>query len=401
VTEARPRRLRHPAGRPAPRPAPSWPAVTIASAKVELRRWVRQPLAVATALVAPVAVAALISVALGGEPTIRATVAVVDLDGGAAGASFVDDALGDPQVADLLDVRRVATRGAAEQMVADGAVTAGIVLPRGLTAGTTDGRTGTSVGIEVLRPAEPSLGADLAAMVVDVYEIRRRAASVALATTGAVLPPDDGLPVTPVAPGGQALDPATHFGPAIGLFFVVLALASAVDGHVEDRRRGIVDRVAATPASGAALTAGRSAAAVAVGGVSLAVTAASMQLAFGRSWGPAGSVAGLVVAAAFALAGLAAVVAALVRSPGQAQGASVTLAFVMALASGTFTPPGAAVSRPALAELAPTTMALDGFALASTENAGVTELAAALGGLAAVGLLGFLITGLLEMRAGR
>jgi ABC-2 type transport system permease protein len=368
-----------------------------ATARVELRRWVRQPQAVAAALVAPVAVASLVSLALGGEPTIDGTVAVVDLDRGPAATAFVEDGLGEPRVADVLAVREVAGRTEAARLVEDGSVAAAVVLPAGMTEGIAAG----TAGPEVLRPDEPSIGADVVELVVDVFAARARAAGAALEATGRPLPAAPGLVVAPVAPGGRALDAATHFGPAIGLFFVMLALGFAVDGHVADRRRGLVDRVAATSASPAAVAAGRALAALAIGCLSLAVTAVTMQLAFGRSWGPATSVAGLAVAVAFAFAGLAAVVAVVVRTPGQAQGLTVALAFGMALASGSFTPPGTSTGRPPLAEILPTTMALDGFARTTTEGAGLGALAPVLGGLVAVGLAGFLATAVLATRSGR
>jgi ABC-2 type transport system permease protein len=352
---------------------------------------------VITAFVAPVTVASLVSLALGGDPALDDTVAVVDLDRGPAAAALVEDGLRDSRVAEVLTVRRVATRAAATRLVEDGSVAAAVILPPGMTEGLATGRAGP----EVLRPDEPSIGADLVDLVVEVYGTRARAAGAALEATGRPLPAGPGLAVAPVAPGGRALDAATHYGPAVGLFFVTLALGFAIDGQVADRRRGLVDRVATTPAPTGAVAAGRSLAALAVGGLSLIVTALTMRLAFGRGWGPAASVTSLAVAVAFACAGLAALVGRLVRTPGQAQGVTVVLAFGMALASGSFTPPGTTAGRPPLADLLPTTMALDGFALTTTEGAGVGALAGVLGGLAAVGLGGFLTTAALSSRRAR
>lgn len=377
--------------------SPAWPVAATATTWVELRRWVRQPSAVVAALVAPMAVASLVSLALGGEASIDGTVAVVDLDRGPAATAFVEDALGEARVAEMLAVRDVDTRAEAARLVEDESVAAAVVLPAGMTEGLATG----AARPEVLRPVEPSIAAELVDLVVDVFETRARTTGAALEATGRPLPTSPGLVVAPVAPGGQALDAATHFGPAIGLFFVMLALGFAVDGHVADRRRGLVDRVAATPASATAVAAGRSLAALAIGCVSLVVTAATMQLAFGRSWGPAASVVAIAVAVAVAFAGLAALVAGLVRTPGQAQGLTVALAFGMALASGSFTPPGTATGRPPFAELLPTTMALDGFALTTTEGAGLGALAPTLGGLVAVGLAGFLATAALASRSAR
>jgi hypothetical protein len=363
-------------------------AVLAAAVGVELRRWWRQPIAVAATLVAPVAVASLVSLALGGQQSLDATVAVADLDGGPVAEAFMSEGLGHPRVADVVDVREVESARMAERLVDDGSVAAAVVLPAGMSEGLAAG----SPGPRVLRPGEPSLGTDLVDLVVDSFATRVRATGVALEATGELPPDVAALTVAPVAPGGRALDAATHYGPAVGLFFVMVVLGYAVDNHVADRRRGLVDRVAATSAPAWAVAAGRALAALSVGCMSLAVTSATMQLAFGRSWGPMLSVAGLAVAVSFAIAGLTAAVSGVARTPGQAQGLTVALAFGMALASGSFTPPGATTGRPPLADLLPVTMALDGFTLAATEDAGLAALASVLAGLAAVGVVGFLAT---------
>ena len=199
------------------------------------------------------------------------------------------------------------------------------------------------------------------------------------------------LTVEPVAPGGRALDAAAHYGPAVGLFFVMVALGYAVDAQVTDRRLGVADRLASTPAPASAVVAARVATALALGAVSLAMTALAMQVLFGAGWGPPATVAALVLATSFAYAGLAAVIAAVVRTPGQAQGVAAAVAFLLALASGSFTPPGAAVLDLPLAGVLPSTVALDGFALATTERAGLGEVAPALVALVEVGIVGLLV----------
>lgn len=369
---------------------------------MELRRLARQPIALVTALLLPVAVASLVSVALGRDPSLTADVAVVNLDGGVAGTAFVDDALGDPRVDDLVDVRRLATRAEASRLVDGGRVDAAIILPAGLTAGlAADGPSSEGPEIDVLRRDGASLGADLAEMVVDLFMVEARATAVALRSTGRPLPDEPRLAVEVAAPSGRALDAATHYGPAIGMFFVLAALGFVVDTYVADRRQGLVERLGATAAPRHAVLAGRSFVALAVGAASLAITATTMQLAFGRSWGPAMSVVALAGAVAFAFAGLAAIVAVVVRTPGQAQAVTVALAFAMALASGSFTPPGASSSRPPLAGALPATIALDAFALVTTERAGVAAIASPLAALVAIGMVAFGASAVLASRGVR
>lgn len=359
-----------------------WVGTAVAVARVDLRRWSGQRMAVLAALVLPLATAALVSAALGGELRVTYTVAVADLDGGAAGRAFRTEALGDPRVAEALRVRRVASAAEVRDLVEGDEVDAGIVIPAGLTASMAAGEVAP---IEVVRDDGPSTGADLAALVGDSYTRRARAVAGGGDATGAA------LVVEPEAPGGRALDAAAHYGPAVGLFFVMVALGYAVDAQVTDRRLGVADRLASTPAPASAVLAARAVTALALGAVSLAVTALAMQALFGAGWGPPGTVVALVLATSFAYAGLAAVLAAVVRTPGQAQGVATAVAFVLALASGSFTPPGAAVPDLPLTGLLPSSVALDGFALAGTEGAGLTEVAPALLTSVKVGILGLVV----------
>jgi ABC-2 type transport system permease protein len=372
----------------------SWLTVARATAGVELRRWWRQPIAVVTSFVLPVLVGALVSLALGGGHHLDVTFAVVDLDRGPVGDAFVDEALRDPRLDEVVDVRRVGTRAEARRLVDDETVEAAIVLPARLSEGITAGTDGSRpTHIEVLRRDEPSLGADLAQTVVDVFDVEARATVVAHASTGGPLPESPRLEVATSAPGGRALDAATHYGPAIGMFFLMVALGAVVDGHVTDRRRGLVDRLQVARVPRSAVLTGRAATVLAIGCASLLVTAATMQLIFGRSWGPLPSVGALAVGAAVAYAGFAALLANVVRTPGQAQALTVALAFGMAVASGAFTPPGASSSRPPLAEVLPATIALDGFARVTTEAAGIATLAGPLALLITIGGAGFAIAG--------
>ena len=72
-----------------------WLGTAAAVARVDVRRWSRQRMAVLAALVLPLVTAALVSAALGGELGVTSTVAVADLDGGPAGRAFRTEALGD------------------------------------------------------------------------------------------------------------------------------------------------------------------------------------------------------------------------------------------------------------------------------------------------------------------
>lgn len=374
-----------------------WLRVVGATAGVELRRWRRQRVAVASALLLPVAMAVLVSLALGDDlGEFSTSFAFVDGDQGPAGAAFEDQVFGSPAVRDMVAVREVETEDEARRLLDRGDVAAAIVLPDGLTQTLTDG---DGPWIEVLRDHDEPIAGDLAALLVNQYEIRGQETVVAVERVGAVPAEPWPLEVAVTAPGGRQLDAATHYGPSLGLFFLLVTMGFAASRLVADRRRGVVERVAAGPAALSAVLTGRAVAALAVGGLSMAVLALTAQLVFGRSWGPPGPLAAVTAAVVVAMAGVAALLAALARTAEQAQALSIGVAFLFALASGSFAPPGAAL-RPAFAELAPTTHALDAYATLTTERAGLAAVGSSLVALLAFGAVGLLLTPVLVRRLG-
>lgn len=364
---------------------------------MELRRWARQPAAVASTLVLPVALASSVSLALGdpgGDTTVR--FGVVDHDHGPAAEAFVEEALGHPAVDDVVEVVALDSEQVAARRLDDGDVDVVVVLPAGLSRSLVT--MASPAGIDVWRRDRDPLAGDLAELVVDQFAVRAHADAVALQQTGALPTSPWPLEVVVTAPDGAPLDAAGHYGPAAGMFFVLVAMGFAAQRFVLDRRRGVVDRLAAGPFSPTAVLAGRGIAAAALGGLSLGVTAGAMQALFGRSWGPFPAVLALALAVVVAMGGVACLVAALARTPEQASTLAGAVAFVFALASGSFSPPGSIGTRPRLAELVPTTHALDAFALLATEHPSFAELMSPLAWLVAFGAASLAATALVARR---
>jgi ABC-2 type transport system permease protein len=362
-----------------------WVGTFRAMAGVELRQWSRHRSAVACATLLPVAMAALISLALGREvPADAIRVRVVDHDHSPASAAFVDDALGDPSLHGLVEVVAPGDEDEGVDVV--------VTLPAGLDRRLRAGDPGIRIG------AADAWGGDLVRLVVDQYVARARVAAIAVARTGAPPTGDWPLTVEVRAPGGRRLDAATHYGPGVGMFFVLVTMGFAAQRVVADRRRGLIDRLALAPGSPSAVWMGRISAAVAVGGLSLAVMAAAMQLLFGRSWGPPLLVAATIAAVVVALAGVGALLAALARTPDQASMLAAGVGFAFAVTSGSFSPPGAIGGRPRLAALVPTTYALDGFATLATQAADIGPVVGAIVALLLFGVAGLVASGAVVRR---
>lgn len=372
-----------------------WARPILAVVLLDLRRWRRQPLAALTAVVLPAAVAVIVTAALGGEQRISTSWAVVDEDEGRGADVFFEQALEHPAIADIVTVERLGL-AEAERALERSEVSAVVVLPPDLTSSLAAGEAPT---IRVVAPRTDEIGTDLARLVVDQFSVRSWAGS-AVMTSGGEPVPDEAWPVAVqvTSATGRQLDAATHYGPAIGMFFVLMALAFAVQNHVVDREREIDARLSTTGVPASSVIVGRVVAAMGIGGLSLSVTGTIMSLVFGRSWGAPVPVAVLVLAVLVAYAGMAAVLATVLRTSAQAQIATVGLGFVLALASGSLGPPGT-IDRPRFALLVPTTHALDAFAELSVLGAGLGEVAVEVALLVVVGLALMAVSAQLAVRA--
>lgn len=334
-----------------------WALIALWTVQLELRRWIRQPLAVATAVVMPVAVACIVTAALGGSFSFTTTWAVVDHDHGPVGDAFIDRALADPSLREVVTVRR-ASEDEARRLLDDQDVSAVIILPQDLTE-----RVGPTRGprLQVLRPEDAWLGTELAEVVVDAFAAQAWAEVVRTGRGETVQEEPPRLGVSVEAAGGERLDAATHFGPAIALFFVLLALGFGAQSEVGDRLNGTFDRLRAARAPAGAVSVGRGLFGMLVGGVSLTVTGLVLGVVFDRGWGRPGPVVVLVLAVLLCFTGLATVVARFTTTTSGVQIATTGIAFVMAIGSGSFAPPGS-TSRPGFGDLVPVSWALDGFA---------------------------------------
>ncbi|HEY5249601.1 MAG TPA: ABC transporter permease, partial [Dermatophilaceae bacterium] len=114
-------------------------SAVLAIALKDLRQRLRDRSAIVLGFIAPVAVAALISVAFGSAGSFHATVAVVDLDGGPVATGFSTFVKG-PDLASLLKVKPVTSEADARARVASGELSAAFVIPKGFSGAVTSGQ---------------------------------------------------------------------------------------------------------------------------------------------------------------------------------------------------------------------------------------------------------------------
>jgi ABC-2 type transport system permease protein len=336
-------------------------------AGTDLRRRLRNRSFVSQAVVGPIVLAAIISLAFGGGSLVDTTIGVVDADGSDASRGLVSGL--EQASSDELRFETVDSVGAARPRVADDDLGAAIVVPAGFAASLA---SADPASLEVLTSSDDPISADVARSVAATVADRADAARLAVATSGVLgTPPPDAdalaaidLPVTVDVTGtGGDVSPAAYFGPAMGLLFLFLSVGvMARDLLVEERTR-LIDRLRAGPVGDGAILVGKGVSVLAIGVSSLLVIWAVTSRALGADWGDPLGVLVLIVAAALAVAGIAGLIAAVARTEQQADTLATTLAFVFALVGGAFIPPGLMpAALRALSLFTPTGAALHGFA---------------------------------------
>ena len=134
-------------------------SAVLAIALKDLRQRLRDRSAIVLGFIAPVAVAALISVAFGSAGSFHANVAVVDLDGGPVATGFTTFVKG-PDLAGLLTVKPVTGEADARAKVSAGDLGAAFVIPRGFSEAVTSGGAARSPSWPVSTPPSQNRSRD-------------------------------------------------------------------------------------------------------------------------------------------------------------------------------------------------------------------------------------------------
>lgn len=335
-------------------------------AGITLRRRLRNRSFLVQAVLGPLLLATIISLAFGATG-FDATIGIVDADGSPATAGF---ARGVTET-DLEGLRfeLVASPADARSRVADGELDAAVVVPAGFTAslGGDEPRA-----VEVLAHTDRPIAAEVARSVAN--DLRARVDAARLGTTAAIAAGGDApspdaladidLPVEVVQRGsGGEVSLAAFFAPAMGLLVLFFSVGTLARDLLGERRTHLLDRVRAAPVRDASLLAGKALAVVVIGVVSLGTIWVATTVGLGARWGDPVGVALVIVGVALAVAGLSGLVAATARTEQQADMLASLFAFTFALIGGNFVGPG---NLPPVLErlslLTPNGWALQGFA---------------------------------------
>ena len=317
----------------------------------ELRSRLRDGTAVLVALVAPVLLASLFGLALGGDddPPLRATIGIVDLDGGEFPASVQREALSVDELKGMLTFDQYPDEAAGQKAVDDGTAGAAIVFPAGFSESV---RAGAGGSVSVLESPESPLAGVVARSMVDRISSLVEARTLAVkASLAAGVPVEDvqlfveengadgptlSLASDPVT--GGAVDLAVYYGAGMAVLFAFFVVGTSARSLLTERQNGTLARTRAAPIPLWTAVAGKGLVGFVLALVSMCAVWLSSVLFFGASWGTPSGVVSLILAHTFAATMIVLLVAAGARTDAQADGFILGVSFVFAFLGGSLVP---------------------------------------------------------------
>jgi linearmycin/streptolysin S transport system permease protein len=360
------------------------PPVLVIAAK-ELRQRLRDRSAIILALVAPIAIAALMSLAFGSTTAFHTEIGYADLDHGPLAAALTDT-LRQPSVHAVMGTRSYATAQQARNAVDSGAVKAAIIVPAGFSVSVNSGAPETII---VVASGDNVLAAQVAQSVTTSFAAQVNADRLSVQTALATGAAPASLPrlaaqaatltlpetINQQALSDRPLKAISYYAPAMAIFFAMFAIGFGARGYLAEQRDGTLDRIAAAPLRRGTLLAGKLLATFAYAATCMTAMVLVAASAFGADWGNPIGVALLCLGVSVAVVCLTGLVTVLGRTERQAEGLSSIVVFALALLGGNFM--FASAMPPLLRRLALGTF--NGWALR-----GFTDLAVGAQGLGAV-----------------
>ncbi|MFI6507576.1 ABC transporter permease [Streptosporangium sp. NPDC050855] len=376
---------------------------------LELRTRLRDGTAIVIAILVPVTLSTLFGLALGGDdPPLRATIGVVDLDGGEFPASVRREVTADEELKGSVTLRDLPAEAEARRALDADEIGAAIVFPAGFSRGVGEGEGGD---VTVLTsPRSPLAGVvasavvDRISAVVDARTLAVRAALLAgvpgdrvkeLVERNGAAGPALALTGDPLA--GGKVDLAVYYGSGMAALFAFFVVGASFRSLLTERRLGTLDRMRAGPLASWVPVAGKALVGFALAMVGVCATWLSGTLIFGSSWGDPLAVLAVLTAHVLAAAAITMLVAVRVRTDAQADGVIMVISFVMAFLGGSLVPlhnlPGVLQG---VALLTPNGWTATALAALADPGTGVTAVAGPIAALLAITLVtgGLAVAGL-------
>lgn len=312
----------------------------------DLRQRVRDRSAIVIGIVAPLVIAALMSLAFRGVTTFHFNLAVVNADHGPIAAQLIR-ALQEPGLRGIVTTTPAGSEAVAAADLKSRKAQAAIVIPEGFSAS----MSGPSPkSITTLTSVNNTLAGTISASIVSSFTAQLNADRLSVATAVAAGAPADRntalqaaasrltIPVQLVQRpvGSRELKPVSYYSPAMAIFFLLFVISFTARSFFVDRSQGMIERMRAAPIRPFEILAGKALSVFVFGVASLGVVAVVTTAAFGAYWGSPVAVAAVCVALVLSVVCLTALVIGLARTQRQAEGIASAVVFGLALLGGNF-----------------------------------------------------------------
>jgi ABC-2 type transport system permease protein len=314
----------------------------------DLRQRLRDHTALVVAVVAPLALTALIGMALSGSQGMHMRLGIADLDGSALSRAFVDF-VQRPWLKGIIEVRQLASRSAAQTVVEHRDVDCAVVIDRGFADASRDDK---SKAIEILAAGNAQFAVQGTLALVEDFVERVAAKRV------------DQPPIASVTPrsAGGSLRMIDFFAASMTVLFLTFAVLSGVRALQAEVDNRTILRLMASPTEPTAILAGKLAALVLVGLIQMSVMIAATSILFGTKWGNPLPVAALVATSVLMAIGLTAFLMSLAKNADQGTAMAALVITLLSVVGGQFLPPqGLPDVFETLARLTPNGQAFYGF----------------------------------------
>ncbi|HLU31044.1 MAG TPA: ABC transporter permease [Acidimicrobiia bacterium] len=315
----------------------------------DLRLRLRDRSALMIGVVVPLALAFVFNAVFGGAFSGDSilTLGWVDEDGGQVADAFgqiVDAVAADGGI----DFVSAADAAELEELIDDGDIGAGLVLPAGLSEAV---EAGNPARIEVVAGVEAPTSSSVAESIAlafgtGVEDTQRAAAAVVASGTPDLVPAVIAaasrarplLTFGTVESADRVLAPATFFSASMAVFFLFFMVQFGVTGLLDERREGTLTRLEAAPIPRWSILAGKAITSLVLGIFSMSVLALGTTLLIGADWGNPIPLFILFVFVTLAATSLIGVVGSVARTPEGAGNLTSALAVAMGMVGGTFFP---------------------------------------------------------------
>jgi len=311
----------------------------------DLRQRLRDRSAVVIGLVAPLAVALLMSLAFKGTENFHYTLALVNADRGPIAGAMVQ-AFESKSLRSIVTVEDYARQTTAAQAVRNGRAQAGLVIPAGYSARlagaaplslttltNVNNTTATSVTQSIVSSFVAQLDADRLSVATAQSAGSTKSTAGLTALASQLRIPEQ---LVARAVGARQLKVISYMAPAMSIFFAFFLISYTARGFFEDKDQGMIERMRAAPVRPYQILAGKSLSVLVFGLGSLLVIFLVTTKLFGAYWGDPLSVVLICAALVLAIVALTALVIGVARTKRQAEGMSSALVFGLALLGGNF-----------------------------------------------------------------